>query len=154
MLALLSENILWWHWIVAGLVLLIIEMNIGTFIFLGLGLAAVIVGIVDFFADTAFTTEIVIWTILSIIALIAWKTWFKEQTISNIGQSNHSFDTQGTVTGTILPHQRGKVQFDAPVLGNSTWHATANEKIEKGSRVSITEVNGQIIEVTKTDSQQ
>ena len=149
MLALLSENILWWHWIVAGLVLLITEMNIGTFIFLGLGLAAVVVGIVDFFANTTFTTEIVIWTILSIIALIAWKRWFKEQTVSNIGQSNHSFGTQGTVVETILPHQRGKVLFDAPVLGNGTWHATANEKIEKGSRVKITEVNGQIMEVTE-----
>ena len=149
MLALLSESIVWWHWIVAGLVLLIIEMNVGTFIFLGLGLAAVIVGVADLFMDTAFTTEIVLWTILSILALIAWKMWFKEQTISNIGQSNHSFDTQGTVTQEIHAHKRGKVLFDTPVLGNSSWHATAEEAIPKGTRVKITAVNGQIIEVTK-----
>ncbi len=149
MLALLNESIVWWHWIVAGLFLLIMEMNSGTFIFLGLGLAAVIVGITDFFIDTTFTTEIVLWTILSILALIAWKIWFKEQTVSNIGQSNHSFETQGTVTERIPAHRRGKVLFDAPVLGNTTWHATADEEIPKDSRVKITEVNGQIIEVTK-----
>ena len=149
MLTFLSETIVWWHWIVAGLVLLIIEMNVGTFIFLGLGLAAVIVGVADLFMDLAFTTEIVLWTILSILALIAWKLWFKEQTISNIGQSNHSFDTQGTVTQEIPAHKRGKVLFDTPVLGNSSWHATAEEAIPKDTRVKITEVNGQIIEVTK-----
>ena len=149
MLALLSENILWWHWIVAGLILLIMEMNMGTFIFLGLGLAAVVVGIVDFALYTAFTTEIVIWTILSVLALLAWKKWFKEQTVSTIGQSNYSFDTQGTVTEEIHPHQRGKVAFDAPVLGNSTWHAAANEEIKKNDRVKIIAVNGQIIEVEK-----
>jgi len=149
MLTFLSETIVWWHWIVAGLVLLIIEMNVGTFIFLGLGLAAVIVGVTDLFMDITFTTEIVLWTILSILALIAWKIWFKEQTISTIGQSNHSFDTQGTVTQEIHAHKRGKVLFDAPVLGNSSWHATAEEEILKGARVKITAVNGQIIEVTK-----
>ncbi len=149
MLALLSENIVWWHWIVAGLILLIMEMNVGTFIFLGLGLAAVVVGIVDFFIDTTFTTEIIIWTILSILALIAWKKWFKEQTISTIGQSNHSFSTQGTVTEAIHPNKRGKVAFDAPVLGNTVWHASSNEEIEKNERISIIEVNGQIIEVKK-----
>jgi len=149
MLAVLSENILWWHWIVAGLALLIIEMNVGTFIFLGLGLAAVAVGIIDLAIDTAFITEIIIWTLLSVVALVAWKKWFKEQTVSTIGQSDHSFDTLGTVTEEIYPHQRGKVLFDSPVLGNSIWHATANETIKKDSRVKITVVNGQLIEVTE-----
>ena len=149
MLALLNESIVWWHWIVAGLVLLIIEMNVGAFIFLWLGIAAVIVGIADLFMDTAFTTEIVLWTILSILALIAWKRWFKEQTISTIGQSNHSFDTQGTAIQEIPAHKRGKVLFDTPILGNSSWYATAEETIPKGARVKITEVSGQIIEVTK-----
>jgi len=148
MLALLNESIVWWHWIVAGLLLLIIEMNSGTFIFLGLGLAAVIVGVTDLFIETTFTTEVVLWTILSILALIAWKIWFKEQTVSNIGQSNHSFDTQGTVTETIPAHGRGKVSFDTPVLGNTAWHATASKEITKGSRIKVEEVNGQIIEVT------
>jgi len=37
MLAVLNETIVWWHWIVIGLVLLILEMNTGTFVMLGLG---------------------------------------------------------------------------------------------------------------------
>jgi len=148
MLALLSENILWWHWIVGGLLLLIIEMNVGTFIFLGLGLAAVTVGVVDLLLETAFTTEILLWILLSVIALLAWKKWFKEETISTIGQSKHSFDTLGTVTEEIRSHERGKVLFDTPVLGNRTWHATANKTLKKGTRVSIAEINGQIMEVT------
>ena len=41
----LNDTILWWHWIVLGFILLILEMSTGTFIMLGLGVAAIIVGL-------------------------------------------------------------------------------------------------------------
>lgn len=144
----LNETVLWWHWIVLGLFLLILEMNTGTFIILGLGLAAIVVGILDLAIPMSFTTEIVIWMGLSILALWAWKKWFKVEHVSNSGQSNYSLDTLGTVIEEIEPHSRGKVTFDTPILGNTTWTATANTSISKNSRVKIVEVHGQLIEVT------
>ena len=36
MIAVLNETIVWWHWIVLGFILLILEMNTGTFVMLGL----------------------------------------------------------------------------------------------------------------------
>ena len=149
MLELLNSSVLWWHWIVLGVVLLIIEMSSGTFVILGLGIAAIVVGIFDYLAHTSFTFEIVTWTILSIVYFVAWKQWFKNETVSNSGQSDYSLDTLGTVTQEIHVNQKGKVAFDTPVLGNTTWHTTSTQKIEKGARVRITDVNGQLLEVEK-----
>ena len=148
MLTLLSENVLWWHWVVIGAVLLIVEMNVGTFLFLGIGLAAAVVGGMDYFFHTTFLIEVLTWTALSIVSLAAWVRWFKEPKISTTGQSNHGLDVLGTVSEAIEPHRRGEVIFDTPVLGNTTWHATATEPIPKGARIRIVEVNGQLIEVT------
>ena len=147
MIALLNETILWWHWIVFGIILLILEMSIGTFFMLGLGVAAIIVGIIDFQMGTSFTVELSIWMVLSILAIGIWFKWFREPPVIESGQSNYRLDTLGTVQEEIHPHSRGKVKFDTPVLGNTIWHATSKIDIDANTRVKIVQVNGQLIEV-------
>ena len=147
MIEFLNETVLWWHWIVLGIILLILEMNMGTFFMLGLGVAAIIVGIIDTLVDTSFTMELSIWMLLSILAIAAWFKWFREPPLTDSGQSNYRLDTLGIVMEDIQPHSRGKVTFDAPVLGNTSWHATAKVDINKNTRVQIVQINGQLIEV-------
>ena len=149
MLIYLSEMVVWWHWVALGLILLIVEMNVGTFLFLGLGLAAAGVGGIDYALDLSFIQALLLWIALSVVALAAWVRWFRDDTVSTTGQSNHGLDTLGTVTEAIAPHRRGKVIFDTPVLGNTAWHATATAELPEGTRVRIVEVNGQLIEVEK-----
>ena len=147
MIEFLNETILWWHWIVFGIALLIWDMSMGTFFILGLGVAAIIVGLIDIFVDTSFTVELTIWMILSILAIASWFKWFREEPVTESGQSNYRLDTLGVVMEDIQPHSRGKVTFDTPVLGNSSWHAISKVDIEKGTRVKIVQINGQLIEV-------
>ncbi|MBA1420488.1 MAG: NfeD family protein [Epsilonproteobacteria bacterium] len=147
MIGFLNETVLWWHWIVFGIVLLIIEMSTGTFFMLGLGVAAIVVGIVDTLLGTSFTVELSIWMVLSILAIGAWFKWFREPPVTDSGQSNYRLDTLGTVLEEIHPHARGKVTFDSPVLGNTSWHATSKVDLDKNTRVKIVEINGQLIEV-------
>ena len=147
MITLLNETVLWWHWIVFGIALLILDMTMGTFFILGLGIAAIIVGLIDALVGTSFTMELTIWMILSILAIAAWFKWFREPPLTDSGQSNYRLDTLGTVQEDIQPHSRGKVTFDSPVLGNTSWHATAKVDIDKNTRVQIVQINGQLIEV-------
>lgn len=147
MIEFLNETILWWHWIVFGIALLILDMSLGTFFILGLGIAAIIVGVIDTFLDTTFTMELSIWMVLSILAIAAWFKWFRENPITDSGQSNYRLDTLGTVIEDIQPHSRGKVTFDTPVLGNTSWHATSKIDIDNNTRVKIVQINGQLIEV-------
>ena len=150
MIEFLNETVLWWHWIILGITLLILEMGMGTFFMLGLGVAAILVGIIDSFVGTSFRVELFTWMLLCILFIIAWYKWLRSKPITNSGQSNYRLDTLGTVIEEIQPHSRGKVTFDTPVLGNTSWHATAKVAITKNSRIKIVEINGQLIEVEPT----
>jgi hypothetical protein len=143
----LNDSFLWWHWIVLGMILLILEMNTGTFLMLGLGVSAMVVGVIDILFETSFTVEIFLWMLLSSLSIWAWFKWFKTPAVTQSGQSNYKLDTLGTVMEEIFPHARGKVTFDRPVLGNTSWHSTATIHIPQNTRVQIVQVNGQLIEV-------
>lgn len=149
MIDFLSEIILWWHWIILGILLIIIELGIGTFFILGLGIAAILVGILDLLIGLSFTGALGIWILFSILTIIIWFKYYKETTISTSGQSNKGLDTLGTVSKEIKANGRGEVMFDSPVLGNTSWDATSKNDIEIGSRVTIKEINGQLIVVEK-----
>ncbi len=149
MLELLNENVLWWHWVVLGLALLVAEMMTGTFVLLGLGIAAIMVGGIGLLSGVSFNTELLLWLVFSVVAMGIWFKWFKTKPVSQSGQSNYRLDTLGTVMEEIVPHHRGKVLFDTPVLGNTAWPATARERIPRDARVKIVQINGQLIEVEK-----
>lgn len=149
MIDFLNEIILWWHWIILGILLIIIELSIGTFFILGLGIGAILVGILDLLIGLSFTGALGIWILFSILTIIIWFKYYKETTISTSGQSNKGLDTLGTVSKEIKANGRGEVMFDSPVLGNTSWDATSKSDIEVGSRVNIKEINGQLIVVEK-----
>ena len=146
MVEFLTQHITWWHWIALGIVFIILEMATSTFIILGFGIAAVLVGLLDLIINMNFLMQISLWIILSILIIVLSFKYFKSQpTVSNTGQSNYGFDTLGTVTKTISPQTRGAVHFDTPVLGNTTWSATSDKHLKINSRVTIKEVQGQLI---------
>jgi membrane protein implicated in regulation of membrane protease activity len=147
MLEFLTENLLWWHWVIFGILLITVEMFTGTFFMLGLGVAAMIVGGLAFFYPTSLEIELIVWMILSILSIAIWFRYLKDKSVENSGQSNYSLKTRGTIEEPIEAYGRGKVRFDKPVLGNTIWHATAKQDISLTSRVRIVEVKGQLIEV-------
>ena len=153
MVEFLTQYITWWHWIVLGILFIIIEMGTGTFITLGFGIAAVIVGLLVLLFGLNFLTQTILWILLSVsIIAVLFKYFKKQPTVSSSGQSDQGLSTLGTVTETIEAHGRGRVRFDHPVLGNTIWHASSDQTIGPGERVAIKEVNGQLIKVIPISS--
>lgn len=148
MIEFLTQYVTWWHWIILGILFILIEMGTGTFITLGFGVAAVIVGLLDLLVEMNFLVQVTLWIVFSVVIIAFLFKYFKKQpTVSKTGQSDQGLDTLGTVTKKIEQHGRGEVRFDEPVLGNAPWHASANQTLEKGDRVRIDAVNGQLIKV-------
>ena len=147
MLEFLSTNLLWWHWIAFGLVLLILEIFSGTFLMLGLGTSAILVGVVEVLFPMSLEMQLTIWLIFLVITIAWWFIYMRSNRVDKTGQSNYILETKGTVTKTIEPNSRGEVKFDLPVLGNTTWIATSKEELPINTRVKIIEVKGQLIEV-------
>ncbi len=152
MVEILNSSIVWWHWIIAGLLLIISEMVTGTFITLGFGISAIIVGVVEMVLPLDFLYQLTLWIVLSLVTLSILFRWFRgQQAIATSGQSDYGFDTLGSVIVDIYPQKRGKVLFDTPLLGNLEWYATSKEILLSGSRIEIVEVNGQLVEVKSID---
>ena len=147
MLEFLSTNLLWWHWIAFGLLVLTLETFSGTFLMLGLGAAAIVVGVTDVLFPMNIEMQLTVWLILSVMTIAWWFKYMTDNAIDKTGQSNYTLETQGVVTKAIEANSRGEVKFDLPVLGNTTWIATSKEKLPINSRVKIIEVKGQLIEV-------
>jgi hypothetical protein len=147
MLEFLTNYLLWWHWVAFGIFLITFEIFTGTFILLGLGLSAMIVGVSDNLFNTSLEVELTLLMILSILSLIIWFKYLKDQTQDSSGQSNYALDTEGVVIQTIPANGRGKVKFDKPLLGNTTWNATSTMDIDISNRIKIVQIKGQLIEV-------
>lgn len=149
MIEFLDANVVWWHWVIIGFILLLLELNTGTFVILGLGVSAILVGVIDYMVNMTFMNQVLTWIVFSLFSLWAWKKWVKIEHVSDSGQSSYNLDTQGIVTASIAPNSRGKVTFDTPILGNTSWTATSTQSIDKETRIKIVEIHGQLIEVEK-----
>ena len=149
MIDFLLNHTLWWYWVVFGLVLIVSEIIMPLFVIIWFGLSAIIVGFIDLLFDTSFSTELTLWMLLSVVLLFVWFSFFKDKRITHSGQSDFKLETKGIVTKEIRLGERGKVRFEAPVLGSSLWHASADTTLEEGTVVQIEEVNGQLLKVKK-----
>jgi membrane protein implicated in regulation of membrane protease activity len=150
MLDFLADTLLWWHWIIFGLLLLIFEIFTGTFIMLGLGIGATIVGVADLILILSLNKELFIWSIASIIVIIILFRYFKDKSKKDkSGQSDYAIGIKGIVEEPIDANGRGKVKFNTPILGNTIWYVTSKEDISILTQVKIVDVKGQLIEVEK-----
>jgi membrane protein implicated in regulation of membrane protease activity len=142
------EMLTWWHWIVLGLILIVTEIIAPLFIVLWFGLAAIIVGLIDLAFATSFKIELLIWIVLSVLFLTVWFIFFRDKSVaSRSGQSDFTLGTKGVVIEDILPNEKGKVRFEAPVLGSSEWYAISEGTLKKGDAVHIIEVKGQLLKM-------
>ena len=89
-------NILWWHWLVFGMVLIGLEMVIPSFTVIWFGLGAVLVSIVlAIFPGYPLPAQILTWTVASALFTLAWFRFFKQTSKTAVGSS------KGAVVGQI-----------------------------------------------------
>ena len=149
MLDWLNANILWWHWIILGFIFIGLETVTMTFLMLGIGVAAILTGGLAFVFGFSFSTQLFLWAVASLLFVVGWWRFIRQKTVTQSGQPHYRMDTKGSVIEAIAPPRRGRVLFDIPVLGNREWPAFADEALEKGAKVEIIDVSGQLIQVKR-----
>jgi len=142
-------ELFWWHWIILGIFLTIGELFTGTFILLGLGVGAIFTGVIELIFNISLTFELLYFILFSIVAIYLFFKFLRDDKLDRSGQSDYAIGAVGVVVEPIKANERGRVKFNTPILGNSVWIATAKEDIELSSRVKVTNIIGQIIEVER-----
>ena len=149
------ENVLiieWWHWVLGGLGLVLLELALPSFFVIWFGLGALLVGLSVLALPTlALTAQIALWIITSVVMVVLWFSVFKRsQHKTLIGTAaGEVIGEVGLLVSAVAPFQRGKVRFQRPLLGSEEWVCTADSAIAAGERVRVVSVEGSFIKVAK-----
>ena len=145
----------WWHWMVIGLGLGLLELFIASFFVIWFALGALLVGVALLaIPEMAFSAQILLWTAASVAMTVLWfKILRKDAGKTRSGQADEALGEIGVLVRAVEPlgieSARGEVRFQRPVMGSDVWPCLADEAIAAGQRVRVLAVDGQILKVGK-----
>lgn len=146
----MAMTIEWWHWMVLGVALVLLELAIPAFFVVWFGLGALIVGVAVALAPSmSLAAQIVVWIGASLAFVFLWFKVFKTHVHkTRVGLSEGQFAGEvGLVTREIKPFQKGQIRFQKPILGAEAWEAIADEDLPPGERIQVLSVEGNILRV-------
>ncbi len=135
---------MFWIWMAAAAVFVIIEQFTPTMVFLSFAVASAVSGIYAQFKPQEYYWQIGIFIIVVVIVLPLSRKFAKRITKPQPRESNVDamLAKPAVVTQTIEPDQPGKVKFEGEI-----WQATADERIEPPTKVTIARVEGTRVHV-------
>ncbi len=141
----LDVNIAYWHWIVFGVALAVLEMLMPSFFMLWLGASAITVGIALLIVPFSFAMQLFIWGALSVACLIAWFKFVSPQ-MKDKTRSGMAMEALHGKIGTVLDYQesksRGQLRFPAPILGEDEWRFICETPLNPGDKVTVLDTSG------------
>ena len=140
-----------WAWIIIGLLLLALELTAPGQIFLWLGLSAIVVGLIGFAADLPWQADLIIFGVLSLVSVIAYRKYASGRTEA----SDRPFlnrRTSGLVGREFALHQaidhgEGKIRV------NDTLWRVRGPDLPQGTRVKVVGVDGALLLVEAAGAQ-
>ena len=140
------EPVVFWHWWILAGILLILELTAPAFFFLWLGIAAAAVGMILLvFPNIPLETQLVLFSIASVVAIIAWKKYRESRPITtdqpNLNRRGHQYIGRVLTLTEPIVNGDGKVTVD-----DSTWRVKGSD-LDAGTAIRVTGVDGVIFEV-------
>jgi len=142
--------LLWWHWMVLGIALMLLELAVPSFFLVWFGVGAAIVGVILLAAPTlGFAWQVTLWIVCSIIFIGIWFRVFRPGAHKTRAGMSHAamIGEIALVTRDIRPFGKGQIRFQKPILGDEVWEALAEEEIPVGERVRVLGVEGNTLKV-------
>jgi len=137
-------NLLWWHWILVGIILVLLELVVPSFTIFWFGLGALLTGLlVMIFPGLALEWQLLVFSVFSICFTILWFRYFRprKRALSAAMDDNLAVGQTGiAATRALTPGEIGRVVFSVPVLGYESWEYTSDEPINTGDRLRVVTV--------------
>jgi len=143
------ENAVYWHWWAFAAILLIAEIALPITFFLWMSIAAAITGVLVLALDMSWQVQLIIFSVLSVITIFASRIYLKRNPIqSDDNQLNRRGEKHiGRIytLETDISNGVGKAR-----VGDTLWRVEGPE-LPTGSRIKVTEINGNSFVVTQAD---
>jgi len=142
----------YWYWLIAGLVLILLEIATPSFIVIWFGIAALLTGIVSVWVTSA-TVQILFFTVCSLISfLVGWFGFVRRwKARSTTGQGKESVLGEVGIVSQVRggAFTEGVVRFQIPVLGTDEWPFVSDDPLAVGDRCVIVDIVGNRLKVRK-----
>jgi len=139
-------TILWYHWLILGLLLMLGEMLLPSFTLFWFGLAAMAVAVLLFLMPgLGLSVQLLVWACGSIVFTVLWFRYFKPTMTDKTGAGISREAVVGETGIVIKPPQdelRGIVRFSIPLLGSDEWEFICRNECRVGDRVEVLDVSG------------
>lgn len=143
-------EVVWWHWAVAGLFLIVAELVVPSFVLVWFGAGALVVALALLLFPVSLTVQILLWALASIAMVLLWFRCFETRARrTRSGQADQAVGEVGVLIREVAPFQRGAVRFQRPLLGSDLWDCMADEGIRPGERVRVVAVEGSLLRVAR-----
>ena len=145
-------EMLYWHWLVLGLVLIVAEIFIPSFTILWFGLGALVVGVAALLFEIPFSIQVLIWTVFSVLFTVLWFKLVKPKMVdsSNSQAARESaIGESGQVIKLPAGDTKGKLRFSTQILGEDEWEFSCEAEVDLGDRLHIQEISGNVLVVAK-----
>lgn len=142
----------WWHWEIAGLALVMLELALPSFFVIWFGLGAMLTGLVLLAVpDLALSKQIAAWIIASMAMTVLWFSVARRSRVRTLigTAAGEVIGEVGLLVSAVAPFERGTVRFQRPVLGADEWVCLAESAIAAGERVKVVSVEGSYVKVKK-----
>jgi len=139
----------WWHWAVGGIVLILAELAVPSFVLVWFGLGGLVVALAVAVAGIGLTVQLLIWLVVSLALVFGWFKVFKPNMHkTRIGMADANVIGEvGMLVHDVAPFEKGQVRFQKPILGSDQWECIADEAIRSGERVRVLAVEGSFLKV-------
>ncbi|GIK97227.1 MAG: membrane protein [Alphaproteobacteria bacterium] len=140
------EGLQFWHWMILGLGLAVVEvMAPGTF-FLWLGIAAGLTGVVVLvIPEIAWQLQLILFGVLSVVSVWAGRTWLRRHPLktedATLNRRGLQYVGRVFVVDQAIVNGRGTVK-----VGDSLWRAEGPDA-PVGARVRVTGIAGTVLQV-------
>jgi len=142
------STLLFWHWWILALALIIIEMVAPGFFLMWIGAAAAVTGLVTMIAPSLpWEAQFVLFGVLAIASVVGARYYFKrnpiETTDSTLNKRGAQYIGRTFSLEEAIVNGTGKVR-----VGDSVWRAFGPD-LPVGDRVKVTGVEGAALKVEK-----
>ncbi len=134
-----------WSWIVAGLILLALELVVPGGYLLWMGIAGILTGIITFVQQPSWAVQWLVFGILSLVSILAWVRVNKNRRNDSdnpmLNRLTDRFVGQEAVLDQPIVHGFGRL-----ALGDTVWRISGPD-LPIGQRVRIVGAQGNVLKV-------
>lgn len=137
-----------WHWWIAGVLLLIVELTAPGAFFLWMGISAFVTGLVLLVLPSmGWQYQFLVFALFTVVSIIAWRRYLKSKPITTdrpgLNRRGEQYiGREFTVTHAIV-NGVGKVR-----ISDTSWKIEG-EDMPEGTKIKVTGTHGTVLKVEK-----